>query len=368
MLCEFLPTAARHTFYFLCMALATLVLPISSRAQMGGIDPDPGSPGTGGRDLGTNVIAGRVYYPSGQSVDRRLRIRLNGIRGGDFFTMTDDNGAFMFRRVVGGSYTVTIEGERNYEPVNEQVEVIDTVSSRGTLFGRTYNLEIRLRYKASSERAGAINAALMATPKPAAELYEKAMQSERAGDHEKALTQLQQAVALYPQFSLALNEMGVIYQRLGKFEQAEKSLDSAVKVAPEIFELRLNYGVVLLTNKHYAEAETQLHHATEMKAGSATAHLFRGKALIHLHKHSEAENELNLVIKLGGEDVALAYRFLGALFNERGEIKQAIQALEKYLSLAPTARDADSVKEIIKELRAQERGKPNANGRTEVAH
>ncbi|MBA2704080.1 MAG: tetratricopeptide repeat protein [Blastocatellia bacterium] len=267
--------------------------------------------------------------------------------------MTDDTGAFAFRRVGGGTYTVTIEGEKEYEPVNEQVDVIDTSSSRGTPFGRSYSVQIRLRYKPSSEKAGVINAALMAAPKPAAELYQKALQSERDGDHEKAIAQLQQAIALYPRFSLALNEMGVIYERIGKFEQAEKVFGSAVKVAPEIFELRLNYGIVQLKNKHYADAETQLHRATEIKDGSATAHLFRGKALIHLSKYSEAENELQQVIKLGGEDVALAYRFLGALYNERDENKLAIDALEKYLSLAPTAKDADSVRNIIKQLRSQ---------------
>src|SRR5207253_1258092 len=48
-----------------CLLSGCLALAASARAQMGGVDSDPGSPGTGGR----NIIEGRVYYPSGRNVD-----------------------------------------------------------------------------------------------------------------------------------------------------------------------------------------------------------------------------------------------------------------------------------------------------------
>ena len=101
----------------------------------------------------------------------------------------------------------------------------------------------------------------------------------------------------------------------------------------------------------------QLRRAVELKDASTLAHLYWSKALIQLGKYPEAEKELRQVIKLGGNDVAMAYRFLGALYNERGENKLAIEALEKYLSLAPKAKDADSVREIIKQLRTQSTSK-----------
>lgn len=78
--------------------------------------------------------------------------------------------------------------------------------------------------------------------------------------------------------------------------------------------------------------------------------------MIHLARYGDAENELQMVIKVGGDEVPMAYRFLGALYNERGELKLAIIALEKYLSLAPKATDAESVREIINQLRTQAGG------------
>lgn len=335
----------RRRIILVCLLFFS-ALPGVVTAQMGGIDPDPGSPGSGGR----NTIEGRIYYPSGQNVDKRFKVHLSGLRVGDSFTMSDDTGAFSFRRVGGGTYVVTVDGENDYETVREQVDVFDGASSRSTVSGRTYALQIQLRYKAATGKSGVINAALMAAPKPAAELLEKALESERAGDNDKAIEQLQRAIALYPRFSLALNKLAVIYQRLGKLDEAEKALNGAVEIEPEVYELRFNYGMVLLRNKHYAEADTQFQRAIKIK-DLPLAHLFKGKTLIHLRKYAEAETELQMVIKGGGHEVAMAYRFLGALYNEKGEPERAIGALEKYLSLAPGSRDAESVRAIIKQLR-----------------
>jgi len=330
--------------------LVTVFLASSCPAQMGGIDSDPSAPGTGGR----NVIEGRIYYPSGRNVDRRLKVHLEGIRGGDFFTMADDTGAFSFRRIGAGSYVLTIDVGKDFEPVSEHVDVTDGAAARGSMIGRTYNLQIQLRSKASTvSRPGTINAALANVPKEATDLYEKGLESERAGDDKKALAQFQQAVELYPDFPLALNEIAVIYQRTGQMDKAGDALAAAIRIAPEVFELRFNYGIVLLKNKQYAEAESQLKRAIQIKDSSTIAHLFRGKALIQLRNYSEAEAELQTVIKLGGDDVPTAYRFLGALYKEQGNNKAAIDALEKYLKLDPKVKDAESVRQIIKELRSQ---------------
>lgn len=333
-----------------CVMLFSSLLQSTAQAQMGGVDSDPGSPGTGGR----NTIEGRIYYPSGRNVDKRLKVRLTGLRG-DFFTLSDDTGAFSFRRLAAGTYVVKVDGGNEYEPVSEQLDVVDGPSARSSQFGSTYNLQIRLRLKAAAttDKSGVISTALAGVPQPAADLYFKALDSWRAGESSKALEQLERAIALYPQFSLALNEIAVIYQRLGQADKALDALKKGVNVAPEVFELRLNYGMLLLQNKQFAEAEAQLHRAVEIRDSSALAHLYRGKALIQLRKYPEAEKELQQVVKLGGNEVAMAYRFLGALFNERGDDQLAIEALEKYLSLEPKAKDANSVREIIKHLRAQ---------------
>src|SRR5713101_7969734 len=81
---------------FLCATMAS--------AQVGGIDPDPGG-GTGG----VNTIQGTIFLQGGKRLDRRAKVKLTGLASGEQFQMSDDSGAFSFRRLQGGSYTVVVD-------------------------------------------------------------------------------------------------------------------------------------------------------------------------------------------------------------------------------------------------------------------
>src|ERR1044071_4920365 len=110
-----------NTFTGRCAAtlLLAVLAVVAARAQADdGIES--GDPGMGGR----HTIQGRLYLPSGRRLDRRLRVRLSSVRAGDNWTLTDDNGAFIFRRLATGTYTVTVEGEREFETAPERVDII----------------------------------------------------------------------------------------------------------------------------------------------------------------------------------------------------------------------------------------------------
>ena len=89
------------------------------------------------------------------------------------------------------------------------------------------------------------------------------------------------------------------------------------------------------------------------------AHLYRGRVLIRLHNFDEAEKELNRTLSLGGASGVMAYRYLGALYSERGETSKAIAALENYLKLTPKAKDSDQVGAIIRQLQEDAANKKN---------
>jgi len=284
-------------------------------------------------------------------MDKRLRVRLTGLRIGDFFTMTDDNGAFSFRRIAGGSYVISVEAGKEYEPVNETVDIIEV---RGQ-FPRPYSLQIQLRLKrvSGSGKAKVIEAALAAVPKPAFDLYETALATARAGDTKKAIAQLKETLSLHPDFLLALNELGIQYWKTGQLDKAAEVFRSALKLSPDGFSLRLNYGIVLVHLKRYKDAEPELRHATQVNDGSALAHYYLGRALANSQRYEEAEKELLRALSIGGDEANSAHRYLGAIYNDRGDTKRAIKELETYLKLVPSAKDAEQIREIIRNLKNQ---------------
>ncbi|MFL6332712.1 MAG: tetratricopeptide repeat protein [Pyrinomonadaceae bacterium] len=330
-------------------ALVALVLcAVATRAQTDDGLPDPGELGTGGR----HVIQGRLYLPSGRKLDRRLRVRLSGVGGGNNSTLTDDNGAFTFRRLTAGTYTVTVEGGREFETANETVDVFD-----GTRRGepQIYTVQIRLEEKRTASdppRAGVVSAAPEAVPAEARARYEKALAASAAGDHKGAVKELKAAVEIHPQFPLALNELGAQYTGLGQLNDAADSFAAAVKLAPDQPVLRINYGILLSRQKKYKEAEEQLARAVALDGKSAAARVHRGHALIRLGRGAEAEAELREAVKLGGPTTALAHRYLGALYFDRGDDTRAAAELEEYLRLAPDAGDARQVRDILAGLKS----------------
>lgn len=338
----------RHIWFFFCVLLLTTFLAMTAHAQVGGIDSDPGDPGTGGK----NTIQGTIYYPTGRRFERRVNVKLVGLGNGEMSTLTDDNGSFTFRRLAAGSYTVTLDAGKEYEIVNEKADIFESPSRRGNPFGQNVTLQIQLRLKPTDEnKSGVINAAIADVPKRALELYRKAITLARAGDSRKAVDQLKAALSIAPTFVLALNEMSALYLKLGELDKAGEALAEALKFEPENATLRLNYGYVLMLRQRFVDSERELHRAVQLRDNSTLAHLYRGKVLIKLGNLDEAEKELNRAIILGGNSGVVAYRYLGALYSERGEKAKAIEALEKYLKLTPNAKDAEQVQAIIKELR-----------------
>lgn len=323
-----------------------LFLTVPAKAQIGGIDPDPADKGTGG----ATTLSGNVYLPSGQMLDRRIRIRLSAATHPELSTFTDDNGAFSFHRLSSGSYTLLID-EKGYEPVSEHIEISER-TARGSNLGQTITVQVQLRYKPKDEtRPTVVSSDFANVPPEALDCYRKALQLTQAGDSKAAIDQLHRAISIYGQFVMAFNELGVQYMRLGDFEHSRQSLESALKISPDAFIPHLNRGILFVFWNRCPEAEPDLRSAIALNDGSALAHYYLGRALARMRKFGEAESQLLRALSLKPEDVKEAHRYLGAIYNDRGEDAQALRELETYLRLVPNAKDAEQIRGIIQQLK-----------------
>ncbi len=327
--------------------LFTLACALATQAQMSGIDPDPGDRGSGGR----STIQGRIFFPSGRSVDQRLKVTLTTVATAEVVAYSDDSGAFSFRRLSNGTYTIVVDAGKEYLPARETVVIAEPTRRGGS--GSVFTVQIQLQLRGNERnKAALLDAALAEVPKPARDEYQKALQSEQEGDSKKAVEHLKNAVDLFPEFMLAYNEMGVQYFRLGQLDGAAEALARAVKIEPNAFSPRLNYGVVLLYKNQFQEANTQLTRAVEINETSARAHFFRGRTLIRLRDLATAEKDFLRAVALGGgPDINEAHRFLGGIYREQKNYARAVEELETYLKLASNTKDADQIRQIIKELR-----------------
>lgn len=334
-----------HTPLLSILILVTACVAV--QAQPGGVGSTRGLPTSGG----SNTIQGRVYFPEGRPPDRGFRVTLEGNEESKT-TQTDQDGGFRFNGIKSGSFTVVVDGGKDYETARESVFI------EGGL--RNTMVPIHLKSKADT-------AALARIPSPARDSYTKGMDAISKGDSKKAVEFLSNAVKLYPDFPQALTELGRQYLLLNQMDRASETYRALVTLKLDDASAHLNLGIALYNvslalqrekkseeaNQRLAEAEQALRQSIALKMQGPNPHYYLGLTLIRFRKNDEAQKEMELAIANGGENLAPAHKYLGGLYMSSKRYKEAADHLEKYLQLEPKDKDADRIKKTIEDLRAK---------------
>lgn len=300
---------------------------------------------------GFNIIEGRIYYPSGRQADKRFKVLLQSVNMNEVFTLSDDQGVFVFRRLPGGTYRIMIDAGKEYQTHFETVPIIDPPRRSGDKSERTYSITVFLKAKETpSAPTDTVNAALAGIPKPALELYEEAQKAVKEGNKQKAIESLELAIKKYPQFTEAYKELGILYMVTNQISKAIEAFREAVKLMPDNFNYLLSLGYALLQNNKTREAKTELLKAIAINNTSTNALTQLAIAQIKLKEYDDAEKTLLQAISLGGSDLAMSNKMLGVVYNEKGDLERAVSAFEKYLSFTTDTKDTDI---LIKLGRAQ---------------
>ena len=342
-----LHSAIAKLFVILLLLTSSFIL---AHAQ-GGVGSTRGLPETVG---GSNIVQGHVYFPEGQMAGKRVKVTLESADELTKSTLTDDDGTFRFNGLRSGSYTIVVEGGREYEPAREQV--FFEGANRNTM------VPIYLRSKIENLPEFAN------VPKAAIDSYRKAEESVQKGDSKKAVEFLKAALVQAPTFTPALNELGLQYMRLNQMDKAAETYEALLKISTSDARGHLNLGIALYNlslanlaekktdeaNQKLGEAEQHLRQALLLKSPGPNAHYYLGLTLIRLRKYGEAQSEMETAIANGGDSLAQAHKYLGGLYMSAKRNKDAADQLEKYLQLDPKAKDAEQIRGTIKDLRSKQ--------------
>ncbi len=338
---------------FTSMAAAALLLTLVALVDAQGVGASRGLMS----GEGSNTIEGRVYFPPGEnSMGKFVKLRLESNEPiSSPSTVTDQDGVFRFNGLAPGNYYVLVEGGKEYESTREPVTI---ESGRGQIT----QVRIQLRPKVAAD-----NPAFAGVPQKALDDYQKGIAAAQKNKPADAVQFLSQAVAAYPNFALALNELGTQYMHQLQWDKAAETFEALLKLKPQDAGAQLdlgialyNQGVGLMDQKKYEDAEKKfngceahLREAITLKSAGPAAHYYLGLMLIKFKAFDEAQKELELAINNGGENLALAHKYLGGVYMSTHKNKEAADELEKYLKLEPKAPDADRIKGSIKDLRSK---------------
>ncbi len=346
----------RKIFFSVAAIVATVLVSLTT-IQAQGVGSTRGLPGGEGR----HTIKGRVFTPAGRPVEPGMKVRLEGQgdSASSSASATDADGAFQFRNLPPGSYTVIVEGGTDFDVAREPVSIQPGFGAYSA--SQTINVAINLKARGAA-------AAFAKLPKEARESYAKGMEAAAKGDNSKAADFLDKAVSAYPEFPEALSELGMVYMRLNKMDKAAQTYEALLKLKPDNVIAHQNMGIAYynlgsaaLADKKadegkqlLAKSESHIRESLKMNNASPTSHYYLGLILIKSRSYAEAQTEMEAAIANGGDSLALAHKYLGGLYISAKRNKEAADQLEKYLELDPKAKDAEQIRGTIKQLREQQ--------------
>jgi Flp pilus assembly protein TadD len=311
----------------------------------------PPSSADGGGNASAGSIRGRVVLSDGSPVSEPIRVTLRVLRGDQSIIYTDSQGMFEIGNLTPGAYTLEVDADRDrkYEATSERIQVYGRVPTLMTLYLKDKGVTIEEK-KSGSNVVSAEELDEKAPPGASKE-FALGTKAGKDGKLEEAVAHLRKAIALYPGYLKARNDLGTYLLAQGNLEEAAQELREALRIAPKAFNPQLNLGIVLVEQHHFPEGVEALDKALSLNSASPAAHLYIGIALAGLDESERAERELSTAYELGGGQYTLAQFHLGQLYMNKGERALALKAFETYLRDKPDAANAEQVRRLIGMLR-----------------
>lgn len=316
---------------------------------------------------GSHTLQGRVTAPSGTMPSAPVKITLtfNGRR--IYETFTDLSGRFSFGGLNRGVYRLTAEGDGvSFETTTVEAEVSAFGAAPQSF---TQNIQLLPKLTQDKQRAGVVNAFSQDAPKAARTAFERAQKLSREGKSPLAISMLQEALKLFPNYFEALLALGNELLQTGRFDEAIAPLERARQINPQDERLYQSFGLVLMQQKKYAVAVAVFAEASRLNPTNPLNALMRATALIYYastidisasekaaadraYLLDRAEIALTQVADLSGRKLAADHLTMAKFYEMKNERTRAADELEQYLRKAPDARNADSIREAIRLLRS----------------
>jgi tetratricopeptide (TPR) repeat protein len=153
---------------------------------------------------------------------------------------------------------------------------------------------------------------------------------------DEAIKYFNRALALKPNFDMALNALGLTYFMKGEFQTAAGYFEKCLAINPGLTEARNYLGSVYQELGYLDKAEVEFRKALNDKTYLSRELPYYNLARLYLSqgKDKEAYDLINTALEIN-DRMVMALNLQGVLLERLGKIKEAIYSYEKALAIAP---------------------------------
>jgi len=267
--------------------------------------------------------------------------------------ITSGDGRYRFNRIVAGTYYIVAKPlGSEYRTAVRRVELIETTRVGTSNSSERVDITLESMPRRSELVTGTVY--VQDVPAEASAKFERALDKLAQKNSAQAIRDLTDALAIFPNYFMASQQLGFIYLETEEYQKAIPHLVKAIEVNSKAGAAYLALGIASFNLGRADLALDALQRARPLEEKSYRVYLYTGLALIELNRLDEAETALRQAYQLGGpQKAASSHLYLASIYTKRGKNREAINELESYLKVSPKAANAAKVKEAINNLKAK---------------
>lgn len=291
----------------------------------------------------TGSIRVRVTSGDSHACDVRASVLLVNISGAHIAEdLTNADCEVYFVNVAAGSYHVAVSGAG--------IESVD--SGRFDLDSRSrQDLSLTVKRAGEAGQNGTVppasplvGAADLNIPEGARKEFDKANQFVAKGSWQKAIERLNKAIAIYPRYAEAYNNLGVVYGRMGDRVQNFEALQKAVSLNDHFAPAYLNLARMAIVDRDLPRAESLLDKATAIDPTDPQILSLLAHVELLNHHYDQALAHCRRAHAASRGPHAVVHYVAARIFEEENQPTDALEELQVFLAEEQSGPRADAVR------------------------
>lgn len=293
----------------------------------------------------------RVMFTDGRPAPGQVRVQL--LTASELYvaeSFTDEMGSVRFS-VRAGSYRLRLTSVQ----IDDTVTPVFNIGPRDP--SHTEWVSVRpLPPKEGSQPgspSGLVSLTQMNVPDKARKEYEKAGKAMQASNWGKARLQLEKAIAHFPQFAAAWNDLGVVHMNTGNREPARTAFEKAIEFDLNYARAHRNLALLAFSDGKINEASALLERALTSDPLDPQALTLMAQLQLLAGKTEDALANARKVHSVPHEGQAVAHFIAARALEARNLNDEAASEYRMFLQEAPNSASAPKARAALEKLTAK---------------
>ena len=248
-----------------------------------------------------------------------------------------------FFDVPAGNYRVRVSGGDVGSADNADISLSSGMTQEVELQARSNDSAANQKVAASAF----VSVSNLAVPASAEKEFDKASRLISKQDWPKAAERLHRAIAIFPRYAAAYNNLGAVYSHMGDLRQARETLLSAIALDDHMVSAYVNLGRVSFNSKDYPAVEVSIGKALSLAAPNLAGFTMLAYAQLADRHFDEAIATTRQAHRSQMSHHALLHLLAAGAEDIQDKNDAANADLQQYLDEEPTGARADEVRKAL---------------------